>query len=463
MELIENVHYCYKLEMEILGAIILEPTAFGRCFKILDKDVFRKESNQAVYSALVEMWQNNLPITHISIWLYLVKKGHDLLGGVNTAHYVSQLTKSVTSTAALEYHSLLLRQMYVDREVIRISSAGVGNNEGLGAVRKMEQELSKLRQKVVVDDFKGIDEVLVNLCKHMDNVKDKELSGITTGFKQLDRITGGLQPGGMYIVAARPSVGKSAFMGKMVLQAALAGHKVAIISLEMTDNQISARLASLTTEIDYWRIYRHRLEDERQSKTFYQKINEMAGLPIVISDSTGVNIDDIKAKVARLKAQGKIDILYIDYLQLLDSDGQNKNGNREQEVSRISRGVKLLAKDHSIPVVVLAQLNRLSEQGGDKKPKLHNLRESGSLEQDADGVMFIHRDFMSGIKADQDGNSTDSQADIIIAKWRDGEVTEYKIGFDGPKMKFYELDEVPFSPYRKIENNLDNQDPFPLN
>ena len=441
----ENVHYCYPLERQILGTILMENTAFGRCFKILDAYVFRKDSHKKIYACMAEMWLNNLPIDLMSLCLYLVKKGFDFLDDVNTFYFITTLTNGVTGTSSLEYHCLLLRQMYIEREVLRITTSGINGEDGLAAVKNAEQELSKLRQKIIVDDFKGLDEVLVNLCRHMDSVQHKELSGITTGFKKLDQITGGLQPGGLYIIAARPSVGKSAFMGKMVLQAALAKNHVGIISLEMTDNQIAARLSSLTTEIDYWRIYRSRMVDQAQSNMFYEKINKMSSLPIVISDATGVNIGDIKAKIARLKAKAKIDILFVDYLQLLDGDGQ-KNGNREQEVSRISRGLKLLAKDYSIPVVVLAQLNRGSETSGtDKKPKLHNLRESGSLEQDADGVMFLHRDFMSGIKTNEKGGSTEGEADIIIAKWRDGEITEYKICFDGPKMKFFEFDELPMN------------------
>jgi replicative DNA helicase len=275
----------------------------------------------------------------------------------------------------------------------------------------------------------------------MDNVQHKELTGVTTGFNTLDRITGGLQPGGMYIVAARPSVGKSAFMGKMVYNAAKKGLTVGVISLEMTDNQITARISSLATEIEYWRIYRSRLVDEEQNERFYRLTAEVSELPILISDKTGVDISEIKAKISRIKRKAKIDVLYIDYLQLLDTDDRERNYNREQQVSKISRGLKLLAKDYNMPIVVLAQLNRVSEQQSDKRPKLHNLRESGSLEQDADGVIFLHRDWMSGIKVDENGNSTEGQADIIIAKWRDGEITEYKIGFDGTKMKFYEFEE----------------------
>ena len=333
--------------------------------------------------------------------------------------------------------------MYIEREMHKITLSGIGDEDGINAITTMSTKLNKLREKVVLDDFRGIDEVMVNLYTHMDQVKHKELTGITTGFKTLDRITGGLQPGGMYIIGARPSVGKSAFMGKMVFNAAKEGFNIGVVSLEMTDNQIAARISSLATDIEYWRIYRNRMMDEEQANYFYKKTHEVSELPIMISDKTGVDIAEIKAKIARLRRKSKIDILFIDYLQLLDTDDKDRNSNREQQVSKISRGLKLLAKDYSLPIVVLAQLNRVSEQSGDKKPKLHNLRESGSLEQDADGVIFLHRDWMSGIKEDEHNNSTEGQADIIIAKWRDGEVTEYKIGFDGNKMKFFEFDIFP--------------------
>jgi replicative DNA helicase len=453
IELKENIHYSTSLERQILGAMIVENNAYGRCFKILGPEAFRNTSNQKIYNAIAEMWRDNLPIDHMTLFLKLCRSGFENIEG-GAARYLTVLTLNVTSTATLEYSSFLLRQMYVEREILRITTSGTTGEDGLDSVRNIESELSKLRERIVVDDFKGIDEVLIQLYKHMEIVKDLELSGISTGFKELDRMTGGLQPGGMYIIGARPSVGKSAFMGKMVLAAAKSNKAVGVISLEMTDNQITARLSSLCSEIDYWRIYRNRIGDSDQAEYFYKKAAELSHLPISISDATGVNISDIKAKVARLKAKGKMDIIFIDYLQLLDSDGQNRNQNREQEVGSISRGLKLLAKDYNIPVVVLAQLNRASEQGAEKKPKLHNLRESGSLEQDADGVIFLHRDFMSGIKQDENGNSTDGQADIIIGKWRDGEVGEIKIGFDGPKMKFYEFEQQ--SNFKPIDNNYFN-------
>jgi len=443
----ENIHFCKELEFAVLGAVMLEKDAMGRLYKLIDKDVFYYEGHSRIFEVMQKMWDNNEPIDIVSVYLKLIQNGINTIQNYNTPWYVVEITKRVTSCACIEHHSAILKEMYIQREMKRITYGGIGEQSGYEAIVTIDKKISKLKEKVVLDDFKGIDETIVNLYKHMDSVKDRELTGITTGFKTLDRITGGLQNGGMYILAARPSVGKSAFMGKMVFNAAKQGFHVGVISLEMTDNQITARIASLATEIEYWRIYRSRLIDEEQSEKFYRITAGVSEMPIMISDKTGVDIGEIKAKIARLRRKSKIDVLYIDYLQLLDTDDKDRNSNREQQVSKISRGLKLLAKDYSIPIVVLAQLNRISEQMADKKPKLHNLRESGSLEQDADGVIFIHRDFMSGIKEKENGGSTEGEADIIIAKWRDGEVTEYKIGFDGAKMKFFEFEESQSSQF----------------
>lgn len=455
----ENIHFCKELEYAVLGAAMLERDAMGRLYKIIDKDVFYYEGHSQVFDVMQKMWGNNESIDIVSVYLKLIKNGILTIQNYNTPWYVVEITKNVVSAAAIEQHSAILKEMYIQREMKRITLGGIGEQSGYDAIVSIDKRISKLKEKVVLDDFKGIDETLVSLYKHMDSVQHKEITGITTGFSTLDRITGGLQAGGMYILAARPSVGKSAFMGKMVYNAAKQGYHVGVISLEMTDNQITARIASLATEIEYWRIYRSRLIDEEQSEKFYRVTAQVSELPILISDKTGVDISEIKAKISRLRRKSKIDILYIDYLQLLDTDDKDRNTNREQQVSKISRGLKLLAKDYGIPIVVLAQLNRISEQMADKKPKLHNLRESGSLEQDADGVMFIHRDFMSGMKENADGMSTENEADIIIAKWRDGEVTEYKIGFDGTKMKFFELDEQQSTQFSRLPKPPD-ENPF---
>ena len=441
---IKNKHYSIDLENAVLGSFLIDNTSFGRCYGILLKEAFYSPENAQIFETIEKMWQDNEPIDIHTVCVK-ISKTKDKIGDSSISYYLTKLTNEVVSTANLEYHSLIIRQFYVERETIKITNSGMGDEDAFIKIRSIQDQLQKLTQINTVDDFKGIDEVLVDLYKHMDYVKDRELAGVTTGFKWLDRITGGLTPGGVFIIAARPSVGKSAFLGKMVLGAATKGHHCGIISLEMQDEQISARLAALTTEIDFWKIYRNRMQDQQEANRFYKVINDqLSRLPISISDTSQVNIGDIKAKVSRLKQKGKLDVLYIDYLGLIEAEGGNKNYNREQEVAKMSRGLKLIAMQFQIPIVLLCQLNRGSEATGDKKPKLHNLRESGSIEQDADGVMFIHRDSMSGILTNADGNSTEGEADIIIAKWRNGELTDYKIGFDGPKMKFYEFEETPY-------------------
>lgn len=443
-------HYSLDLERAIIGACMIEKTAFGRVYGILQPEIFYFDDHKEIWKCIQEMWENDIPVDLLTVVHEMVKSGHPDLQAGNTPWYLTTCIRDVVNTANLEAWSIILREMFIDREMIRVTHDGMKDKDTWEYMDELQEKMLKLRQIKVTDDFKGMDELFVNLVKHMEDVKDKELTGITTGFATLDRLTGGLMNGDIYIIAARPNVGKSAIMGKMVIAQAQKEINVAIISLEMTNRKITARLSSLLTEIEFWRIYNNRMADENQTIYFYNIINSLSNLPIKISDTAQVDMNDIKAKVARLKQRGKIDILYVDYLQLVEVE-EKINKNREQEVSKLSRGFKILAKELDVPIVVLCQLNRQSEETKDKKPKLHHLRESGSLEQDADGVIFIHRDFMSGIKTNADGSSTENEADLIIAKWRDGVVTEYKISFDGPRMKFYEkTEQVKMMPLKNL-------------
>lgn len=465
----QEIHFSPGIERALLGAILIEKSAFGRVYGILHPEIFYYEGHQQIFSTVRQMWENDVPIDTLTVVRQLMKKNiseikADSESGA-TAYYIPRCTNEVVNTANLEYWSLLLREMHIEREMLKITQSGMHGKDAWKYMDELQETLVQLRQIKLTDDFKTMDEILVNLQSHMDLVKDKNIVGITTGFKILDKLTGGLMNGGLYLIGARPRVGKSAFMGKMVIAQATKGFNVAVMSLEMEEKSIAARLSSLVTEVEFWRIYRNRMEDQKQADHFYNSINTMGHLPIRISDTAQVDMNDIKAKVAKLKQRGQIDILYIDYLQLIEAEF-NKNKNREQEVAKLSRGLKILAKEYKIPVVVLAQLNRLSEDAKEKKPRLHNLRESGSLEQDADGVIFLHSDFKSGIKYKADGSSTENEADVIIAKWRDGEEGEYKIGFDGPRMKFYEFDEAkkqaqpqPFKHTMPVKNFYETGDP----
>lgn len=446
MEFKEFIHFDKGMEQAILGACLIEKDAIGRIRGLLNKDCFYVDGNRYIFEVLLEMWENNFPIDLLTITQFIVKnKNITSIDGSNTPYYLVKISKDVYSTAHLEYHSLLIRQMYAERELIKIQSKTF-EGDVLQKTEKLREELFKLSQIKVANDWKDMVDVVLELHKHMDNVLDKDIIGVPTGFHKFDMVTGGLVKGDMIVLAARPSVGKSAFLGALAVNAAQNSFKARIISLEMSNVQIGARLGSLVSDVEFYKIFRNRMDDERQREELYSKLETLSNLDIKISDKTKVNINDIRAKVGQLKSKDDIDILFVDYLQLLDSEeGSGKSFSREQEVSRMSRGFKLMAKEFNIPIVVLAQLNRESEKSANKKPALHHLRESGAIEQDADLVVFLHRDWKVGIQQNEHGQTTEFEADLIIAKGRNIETPEIKIGFDGAKMKFYDKDKVNYN------------------
>lgn len=438
----EYVHYDKLMESAVVGACMIEKSAFGLIRGLITKECFYLDSNKILFEIISEMWEKNIPIDLLTVTQYTVRnKGINTLGSSNVGFYIIEITKSVVSTANLEYHALLVRQLYAERELLRIKYADDKTSDDvLDRTEKLRDELFKITQIKVANDWTEILDVILKLHKHMDEVKDKEIIGVPTGFSMFDKITGGLCKSNMIVLAARPSVGKSAFLSGIAIHAAQKGFKVGIVSLEMSDVDLGARMGSLVSDVDFYKIYRNRMRDDQERDMVYAHLETLANLPIKISSKTNVNVNDIRAKVGQLVHKEQIDILFIDYLQLLDSVEGNKNYNREQEVSKMSRGLKLMAMEYNLPIIVLAQLNRESEKLSDKKPRLHHLRESGAIEQDADLVVFLHRDFQSGIEVYPDGQSTEFDADLIVAKGRNIEKPEIKIGFDPPKMKFYDKD-----------------------
>lgn len=442
------IHYDEDIEMSVLGAFLLEKTAFSRSVGIITKECFYYKQNEFVFNILKEMWDESYPIDLITVIDKMVKKDYASVQKWNLPYYITKCTNAVVGTTNLEAHCIIIRQMYIERELIKVQTQLDSEDDVIGRISSLQRNLTELLTIRVSNDWSDMLDVVLRLHKHMDEVKDKEHIGLTTGFSMLDLITGGFAKTNMIVIAARPSVGKSALLNAMAIHQAKKGHKVGIISLEMPNVQIGARMGALVSDIDFYKIFRNRLDDEQQRDNLYYELEKLANLPIKISDKTGVNIHDIKAKASQLISKKQLDILYIDYLQLVDGES-SKNFNREQEVSRLSRGIKLMAMEFNIPIVVLAQLNREAEKSTSKKPQLHHLRESGAIEQDADGVIFLHRDFKVGIETDKDGNRTEFEADLIIAKWRNGETREVKVGFSPSKMKFYDLG---FKPTYEVKN-----------
>jgi replicative DNA helicase len=274
---------------------------------------------------------------------------------------------------------------------------------------------------------------------HQKDIQAGNKKMTTTGFKAIDKLNGGFTGGQLVVIGARPSVGKSALMNKIAFAIARQEKPVGIISLEMNNTEIAARLASLQSETSFGVIFRNLFNDESEHQIFYDRITKH-NLPVYVSDKTKVDVNEIRAKAWKLRHKKGLSCLIIDYLQLVESS-TNKNYNREQEVAKISRGLKLMAMEMDIPVIVLCQLNRsvTSRKGKDRFPQLSDLRESGAIEQDADVVLMLHRDWMSGYEVHPEtSQSTEFDADLLGVKWRNGATFHLELDFNPQLMKFSE-------------------------
>lgn len=443
MNLTKGIHYNLQMEAAILGACLLEKTAFSRVFGVLKPEIFYSENHQKVFEVMAEMFDKNLPIDMITVWDFLQRvKGISEMNGNNTAYYVSTLTNGVVSSAHMEYHSLVLQSMWCQRELIKLTTSGTRPDASIQQqAKEIQDKLFQLQTTSTSDGWKSMDEGIIDLYKHQDEMEATKGMGITTGFKTIDKIYGGFFNGQMIVIGARPSMGKSAFAGQIAMNVAAHGKKVGIVSLEMNNNEIMARMAAIDANLDFNSIYRSMFKDEEQKELFYKRLNSsLSKLPIWVSDKTRVNISAIKAQALKLKHNHGLDFLIIDYLQLISGD-ITSNKSRENIVAEISRGFKLLVKELNIPGMILCQLNRdvESRKGQDRFPKLSDLRESGAIEQDADAVMFLHSDFMSGNLTNKEGVSTEGQAHLVVRKWRNGMSNLIiDLEFDGAKMKFKE-------------------------
>jgi replicative DNA helicase len=464
----KDKHYSQDFETAVIGLCLLEKDSFSRTYGLITEQHFYFEANQEVYKSMRSMYDNNAPIDLFTVTDFMVRKrGWENFYGYSVGVYLLQCTNHVTSSAHLEYYCHCIYEMWIEREIIRLTYSGPGDGNAREKLMALQAKLTILSAGTTDKDWFDMTDLMIELFKHQDKVRSQG-PGIKTGLKRLDQTNGGLMNGDMVVIGARPSVGKSAFLGLLAMNMARNGKKVGIISLEMSNAKTAGRLAALDTGLDFATLYRGLIIDEEMQQRLYQQLGKTAQLPIYVSDKAQQSIPEIKAKAQKLKHKNGCDILFIDYLQLVDSTGYSgKNSNRENEVRQMSRGCKLMAKELDLPVVVLAQLNRdvTNRSGNERYPKLSDLRESGSIEQDADVVMFLHRDWMSGAELDEQGNSTERQADLIVRKWRDGEPNlRIPLDFDPPKMKFSERQEIPgFRPMKmpyKDDMQDDNEPPF---
>lgn len=441
------------LEEAVLGALMLEKNAITIISNILTPESFYKEAHVIIFNVIRDLFSSAQPIDILTVTSELRKRGQlDIVGG---AYYITMLTNRVASAANIEFHSRLIAQKFIQRELIRISSEiqREAFEEGTDAFELLdtaERKLFEVSQGNIKRDYKQVNSIIKEAINEIESLKDKEggLTGITSGFTKLDRITSGFQKSDLVIIAARPGMGKTALALSILRNASLLKEEprpVAIFSLEMSSKQLVTRLISAEAELTGDKLRKGTLA-EHEWNQLHTKISRLNDAPIFIDDTPSLSVFELRSKSRRLKEQNKIEMIIIDYLQLMrGDDANNKNGNREQEVSYISRSLKALAKELDVPIIALAQLSRASEKRGTASiPMLSDLRESGSIEQDADMVMFIYRPEYYNITEFEDGSSTHGIAELHIAKHRNGALDRMRLRFVHDFTKFKDISEFDF-------------------
>ena len=425
-----------EAEQAVLGALLIDPNAITRVVESLRPDSFYKQSHKFIYTTIVKLFNNNDPIDIVTVSEHL--RTIDKLELVGGRAYINDLALSVITSANLEYYSKIITEKSVLRELIKagseIASLGYEDEHVEKAVDSAEQIVFAISQRKNTTNLTAIGELVLdgyNLIEKRYNSRD-ELTGVSSGFYDLDNLTAGFQPSDLIIVAARPSMGKTAFCLNIAQEVGIKNKKpVAVFSLEMSKEQLVQRMLCSEAEIDSNRLRTGHMHTDDWAK-LSKAMGEMGDCPIFIDDSPGATVTDIRAKCRRLcMEQKELGLIIIDYLQLMEGSGPKKF-DRVQEISQISRGLKNLARELKTPIIALSQLSRAVEARQNKKPMLSDLRESGSIEQDADIVMFIYReDYYDPENLDKKG-----KADIIIAKQRNGPVGSVELLFHGSIVKF---------------------------
>ncbi|MBX2894010.1 MAG: replicative DNA helicase [Cyclobacteriaceae bacterium] len=432
------------LEEAILGALMLEKNALTAVVEFLRPEHFYTEQHKEIYTAIIDLFKNSEPVDMRTVVAQLRKAGKlELVGG---AYYIAELTSKVSSAANIEYHARIIIELAIKRDLIQIASqihhdAYEDTTDVFELLDKTEQNIFQISDSNLRKNYDSMKSLMFQATKELQEKRNHKdgLTGIPSGFSRLDRVTSGWQRSDLVIIAARPGMGKTAFIVSALRNAAVDfSIPVAIFSLEMASLQLVNRLISAEAELDSEKIKKGNLADFEWQQMVH-KTTRLSSAPIFIDDTPALSILELRAKCRRLKAEHNIQMIVIDYLQLMK--GEAGSGNREQEIASISRALKGIAKELSVPVIALSQLSRgVETRGGDKRPQLSDLRESGSIEQDADIVMFLYRPEYYKITVDEDGMPTQGMAEVIIAKHRNGSLENVKLKFIGKYTKFADYD-----------------------
>lgn len=435
------------LEDKVLGAIMIDRDAFGNISEILQYDCFAEPRNQLIFQAMQALYAQEAPIDMYTVIDQLTKDGN--LERVGGPYAIANLTTQIGSSAHLLYHSRIVAQKALARDLIRMArdveeKAYDGKMDVNDLLQQAEADVFQISQNRQKRDVVPIGNVISEAYRRMQKAakQDGGLSGITTGYKKLDKLTLGWQRSDLIIIAARPAMGKTAFVLSMAKRMAVDNNiPVAMFSLEMSNVQLVNRLISNICEIEQSKIRSGQLTN-KEWQNLDSKISLLQNAPLYLDDTPSLSITELRSKARKLVREHNVQCIIIDYLQLMNATGMNP-GSREQEVSMISRNLKGLAKELDIPVIALSQLNRTLEgrQGIEgKRPQLSDLRESGAIEQDADMVCFIHRPEYYRIYDDGKGHSYIGMAEIIIAKHRNGAIDDVILRFRKEYAKFEDAD-----------------------
>ncbi len=433
------------LEEGVLGALMIDNNAVNDVIEILSPESFYKDAHKRIYACIMELFQDSEPIDILTVTMKLKQKGE--LSLIGSKDYISRLTNRVGSSANVEFHARIISQKHILRELIRISSDTIRNafdetTDVFDLLDRAESELYGVAEGNIRKNYDSMSTIMRQALEEIDKARQNTdgISGIATGFRDLDKITSGWQRSDMIVLAARPGMGKTAFVLSMARNIAVDfDTPVAVFSLEMSSVQLVNRLIASEAEISAEKLRKGNLADYEYEQ-LHARIDKLSTAPIFIDDTPGLSIFELRAKARRLKQQHDIDLIIIDYLQLM-SGGSSTKGNREQEISSISRSIKEIAKELNIPIIALSQLSRSVEsRGGDKRPLLSDLRESGAIEQDADIVSFIYRPEYYKLDTWEDGSPCQGQAELVIAKHRNGSLENIRMRFIGHLARFDNLD-----------------------
>ena len=444
-----------ELEEAVLGAIMLEKDAFDNVVEILKPECFYVEAHQRIFKAMQGLANKSQPIDILTVAEEL--RSREELEMVGGPYYVTRLTNMVVSSANIVAHSRIILQKFIQRELIRISGEIIGDayedsTDVFDLLDDAESKLFEITNNHLRKNFDSIDSVLVKTIQRIEDMRhrNEDITGVPSGYASLDRVTYGWQQTDLIILAARPAVGKTAFALNLARNAALSVSKstpVAFFSLEMSAGQLVQRILAAESEIWLEKIARGKMEEHEMKQLYARGIQKLSQAPIFIDDTPALNIFELRAKCRRLKNKHNIGLIIIDYLQLMSGTNENKGGNREQEISNISRNLKALSKELAVPIIALSQLSREVEKRkeGNKMPQLSDLRESGAIEQDADLVMFLYRPEYYDITTNEMGENNRGETHVRIAKHRNGSLETIKLRALLHIQKFTEDEGTDFS------------------